>query len=96
MLRQAFIHTHTFHYICESLNLDERKIFNMYHEVNSINEKDAFEMTLTEDIMQDGFHTDSIENIQKFLKNLIGFAIMEGIFFYSGFVMILSSIVKTA
>ena len=94
LLRQAFeeaIHTHTFHYICESLNLDDREIFNMYHEVNSIHDKDAFEMTLTEDIIQDGFRTDTPENIQRFVKNLVGFyVIMEGIFFYSGFVMMLS------
>lgn len=94
LLRQSFeeaIHTHTFHYICESLDLDEREIFNMYHEVNSISEKDMFEMKLTEDIMRPEFNTDTSEGIQKFLKNLIGFyVIMEGIFFYSGFVMILS------
>jgi ribonucleoside-diphosphate reductase beta chain len=94
LLRQAFeeaIHTHTFHYICESLNLDDREIFNMYHEVNTIHEKDAFEMTLTGDIMRDGFSTDSTEGVQTFVKNLVGFyVIMEGIFFYSGFVMMLS------
>ncbi len=94
LLRQAFeeaIHTHTFHYIVESLSLDQREIFNMYHEVNSIHDKDAFEMTLTADIMDPNFSTDSVEGVQKFLKNLIGFyVIMEGIFFYSGFVMILS------
>jgi len=94
LLRQAFeeaIHTHTFHYIVESLALDEGEIFNMYNEVNSINEKDAFEMELTSDIMKEGFSTDTTEGIQKFLENLIGFyIIMEGIFFYSGFVMILS------
>ena len=94
MLRQAFeeaVHTHTFHYIVESLSLDQREVFNMYHEVNSINEKDAFEMTLTADLMDPNFSTDSVEGVQKFLKNLVGFyVIMEGIFFYSGFVMILS------
>ncbi len=94
LLRQAFeeaIHTHTFHYICESLSLDEREVFNMYHEVNSISDKDNFEMKLTSDIMQEGFNTDTTEGVQTFLKNLIGFyVIMEGIFFYSGFVMILS------
>ena len=94
LLRQSFeeaVHTHTFHYICESLDLDEREVFNMYHEVNSISEKDMFEMKLTEDIMRPEFSTDTPEGIQKFLKNLIGFyVIMEGIFFYSGFVMILS------
>lgn len=94
LLRQAFeeaIHTHTFHYIVESLSLDQREIFNMYHEVNSIHDKDAFEMTLTADLMDPNFSTETTEGIQKFLKNLVGFyVIMEGIFFYSGFVMILS------
>ena len=94
LLRQAFeeaIHTHTFHYIVESLALDEGEIFNMYNEISSIQNKDAFEMKLTADIMQDGFSTDTPEGAQKFLENLIGFyIIMEGIFFYSGFVMILS------
>lgn len=94
LLRQAFeeaIHTHTFHYICESLGLDEREVFNMYHEVNSIRDKDAFEMRLTEDILQPCFTTDTDEGMQKLLRNLVGFyIIMEGIFFYSGFVMILS------
>ncbi|MSR43499.1 MAG: ribonucleotide-diphosphate reductase subunit beta [Pedosphaera sp.] len=94
LLRQAFeeaIHTHTFHYICESLALDEREIFNMYHEVNSISEKDLFEMKLTRDILDPNFNTDTVEGIQTFLKNLVGFyVIMEGIFFYSGFVMMLS------
>lgn len=94
LLRQAFeeaVHTHTFHYIVESLGLDEREIFNMYHEVNSIHDKDAFEMTLTEDILDPNFSTDTDEGVRKFIKNLIGFyVIMEGIFFYSGFVMILS------
>ncbi len=94
LLRQAFeeaVHTHTFHYICESLALDEREIFNMYHEVNSISEKDQFEMKLTTDILDPNFSTDTVEGIQTFLKNLVGFyVIMEGIFFYSGFVMMLS------
>ncbi len=94
LLRQAFeeaVHTHTFHYICESLNLDAREIFNMYHEVDSIQGKDQFVMQLTSDVMADDFTTDTTEGVQKFLKNLVGFyVIMEGIFFYSGFVMILS------
>ncbi|MEM8628679.1 MAG: ribonucleotide-diphosphate reductase subunit beta [Chlamydiota bacterium] len=94
LLRQAFeeaIHTHTFLYIVESLDLDQGEIFNMYQEVNSIHDKDVFEMRLTEDIMDPNFSTDSLEGVQTFLRNLIGFyIIMEGMFFYSGFVMILS------
>jgi ribonucleoside-diphosphate reductase beta chain len=94
LLRQAFeeaVHTHTFHYIVESLNLDAREVFNMYHEVDSISGKDQFVMSLTRDILDPNFSTETIEGKQKFLKNLVGFyVIMEGIFFYSGFVMILS------
>lgn len=94
LLRQGFeeaIHTHTFHYIVESLSLDQAEIFNMYNEIPTIRNKDAFEMKLTEDILKPDFSTQTEEGAQKFLENLIGYyIIMEGIFFYSGFVMILS------
>ncbi|CAM0117521.1 ribonucleotide-diphosphate reductase subunit beta [Rhabdochlamydiaceae symbiont of Dictyostelium giganteum] len=94
LLRQGFeeaIHTHTFHYIVESLALDQGEIFNMYNEVNSIHAKDQFEMRLTESILDPNFTTSTPEGARKFLENLIGYyLIMEGIFFYSGFVMILS------
>ncbi|MEI6470667.1 MAG: ribonucleotide-diphosphate reductase subunit beta [Betaproteobacteria bacterium] len=94
LLRQGFeeaIHTHTFHYIVESLGLDEGEVFNMYNEIPVIQAKDSFEMRLTADILQDGFTTETFEGAQKFLENLIGYYIvMEGLFFYSGFVMMLS------
>ncbi len=94
LLRQAFeeaVHTHTFLYICESLGLNEGEVFNMYNEIPVIKNKDAFEMKLTADVLNDGFSTQTFEGAQKFLENLIGYyIIMEGIFFYSGFVMILS------
>jgi len=94
LLRQGFeeaIHTHTFHYIVESLSLDQGEIFNMYNEIPSIHAKDSFEMKITEAVLSPGFSTDTPEGAQKFLENLIGYyIIMEGIFFYSGFAMILS------
>jgi ribonucleoside-diphosphate reductase beta chain len=94
LLRQSFeeaIHTHTFHYIVESLALDQGEVFNMYNEINTIRHKDDFEMELTQHIMDPNFTTATPEGAQKFLENLIGYyLIMEGIFFYSGFVMILS------
>jgi ribonucleoside-diphosphate reductase beta chain len=94
LLRQAFeeaVHTHTFHYIVESLSLNQGEIFNMYREIPTITRKDDFEMKLTEKICDPDFSTVTFEGAQDFLKNLIGYyVIMEGIFFYSGFVMILS------
>ncbi len=94
LLRQAFeeaIHTHTFLYIVESLGLNQREVFNMYREIPSIARKDQFEMELTAAVLDPAFSTDTFEGQQKFLENLIGYyLIMEGIFFYTGFVMILS------
>ncbi|MCP4782253.1 MAG: ribonucleotide-diphosphate reductase subunit beta [Fuerstiella sp.] len=94
LLRQAFeeaVHSHTFLYIVESLGLSEGEVFNMYREVPTIAKKDAFEMELTAEVLDPEFNTDTVENQQVFLKNLIGYyVIMEGIFFYSGFVMMLS------
>jgi ribonucleoside-diphosphate reductase beta chain len=94
LLRQAFeeaVHTHTFLYVVESLGLDESEIFNMYREIPTIAKKDAFEMELTTEVLDPDFSTDTFEGRQAFLKNLIGYyVIMEGIFFYSGFVMMLS------
>ncbi len=94
LLRQAFeeaVHSHTFLYVVESLGLDEGEIFNMYREIPAIARKDAFEMELTKEVLDPDFTTDTVEGAQTLLKNLIGFyLIMEGIFFYTGFVMILS------
>ena len=94
LLRQAFeeaVHTHTFLYVVESLGLDEGEVFNMYHEVPAISRKDELEVELTAEILDPNFSTDTFEGAQAFLKNLIGYyLIMEGIFFYTGFVMVLS------
>ena len=94
LLRQAFeeaVHSHTFLYIVESLGLNESEIFNMYREIPTIAKKDAFEMELTAEVLDPDFTTDTFEGQQAFLKNLIGYyVIMEGVFFYSGFVMMLS------
>jgi len=94
LLRQAFeeaIHTHTFLYVVESLGLDEGEIFNMYRETPSVARKDQFEMQYTRSLYDSGFTTDTTEGLQYFLENLVAFyIIMEGIFFYSGFAMMLS------
>src|ERR671920_778134 len=94
LLRQAFeeaIHTHTFLYIVESLGLNEREVFGMYHEIPAIAAKDELEMALTADVLSPDFTAATFAGAQKFLENLVGYyVIMEGIFFYAGFVMILS------
>ena len=94
LLRQAFeeaIHTHAYQYIVESLGLDEGEIFNSYHEISSIREKDEFLLQFIDTLTDPHFTTGTPETDQKLLRALIGFAvIMEGIFFYVGFVQILA------
>ncbi len=94
MLRQAFeeaIHTDTFIYCCDSLGLDPDQIYSMYQSIPSIKAKDDFVVNLTVSIFDPSFKTDTKENIQKFILDMVGFyVIMEGIFFYAGFAMMLA------
>jgi ribonucleoside-diphosphate reductase beta chain len=94
LLRQAFeeaIHTHAYQYIVESLGLDEGEIFNAYHEVASIRDKDEFLIPFIDTLTDPAFKTGTPETDQQLLKSLIVFAcIMEGLFFYVGFVQILA------
>jgi ribonucleoside-diphosphate reductase beta chain len=94
LLRQAFeeaIHTHAYQYIVESLGLDEGEIFNAYHEVASIRNKDEFLIPFIDTLTNPHFKTGTPENDQKLLKSLIVFAcLMEGLFFYVGFTQILA------
>jgi ribonucleoside-diphosphate reductase beta chain len=94
LLRQAFeeaIHTHAYQYIVESLGLDEGEIFNAYHEVKSIRDKDEFLIPFIDTLTDPNFVTGTAQADQKLLKSLIVFAcLMEGLFFYVGFVQILA------
>lgn len=94
LLRQGFeeaIHTHAYQYIVESLGLDESEIFNAYKEVPSIREKDDFLIPFIDVLTDPNFKTGTTQTDQQLLKSLIVFAcLMEGLFFYVGFVQILS------
>jgi len=94
LLRQGFeeaIHTHAYQYIVESLGLDESEIFNAYREIPSIRDKDNFLIPFINILTNTAFKTGTLEADQQLLRSLIVFAcIMEGLFFYVGFVQILA------
>lgn len=94
LLRQAYeeaVHTDTFIYCCDSLGLDPDEIYNMYQTIPSIKAKDDFVVDLTASVLDPTFTTAGPENVQRFLRDLIGFyVIMEGVFFYAGFAMMLA------
>ncbi len=94
LLRQAFeeaIHTDTFIYCCDSLGLDPEEIYTMYTSIPSIRAKDDYVVELTQSVFDPNFKTQGTENIRRFVRDLVGYyVIMEGIFFYAGFAMMLA------
>lgn len=94
LLRQAFeeaLHTHAYQYCIESLGLDEGEVFNMYREVPAVARKAEWTLPFTQSLGDPDFKTGTLENDQRLLRDLIAFyVIFEGIFFYVGFVQILS------
>lgn len=94
LLRQAYeeaIHTDTFIYCCDTFGLKPEEVYDAYEKIPSIHNKDQFVVDMTKSLMDPGFTTDTLENKQKFVHDLVGYyVIMEGIFFYAGFVMMLS------
>ncbi len=94
LLRQAFeeaLHTHAYQYVVESLGLDEGEIFNMYREVPAVARKAEWALPFTQYLADPHFHTGTPQNDQRLLRELVAFyVIFEGIFFYVGFVQVLS------
>lgn len=94
LLRQAFeeaLHTHAYQYCIESLGLDEAEVFNMYREIPSIHDKAAWALPYTQSLADPTFQTGTVEDNQRFLRDMIAFyVVFEGIFFYVGFVQLLS------
>jgi len=93
MLRQAYeeaVHTETYIYCCDSLGLDPDEVYNMYQSIPSIKQKDDFVIEMTKDLLDPNFDTHGTDNIRRFLGDIFGYyVIMEGIFFYAGFAMML-------
>jgi ribonucleoside-diphosphate reductase beta chain len=94
LLRQAYeeaIHTDTFIYCCDSLGFDPEYMYGMYERVPSIREKDEFVVDLTQNLEDGTLDLGDTKGIRNLLRDLIGFyIIMEGVFFYAGFAMILA------
>ncbi len=94
LLRQAFeeaLHTHAYQYCVESLSLDDAEVFNSYREIPSVHDKAAWAMHYTDSLGDPAFHTGTHAADQRLLRDLIAFyVVFEGIFFYVGFVQVLS------
>lgn len=94
LIRQAMeeaVHSHMFVHCCDTFGLDPDVIYDMYNTIPCIREKDQFVINLTQTIFDKNFEIKSDHDVRLLLKDLIGFyVIMEGIFFYGGFAMMLA------
>lgn len=94
ILRQAYeeaLHNQTVSYVCSSLDLDVKEVYEAYRTVPTIKAKDDFLMGITTDMGRPGFDVRTPAGKREALRNLITYYIVcEGIFFYSGFAMLLS------
>ncbi|QLG60911.1 ribonucleotide-diphosphate reductase subunit beta [Halorarum salinum] len=93
LLRQAYeeaVHTDTFIYCCDSLGFDPEYLYGMYDSVPAIEAKDEYVVDLTRVVDDPAFAIETDSDVRAFLRDLIGFyVVMEGIFFYAGFAMML-------
>lgn len=88
---EEIIHAETFIYCCESLNIKEQEIFDMHENVPSIKAKDDFVRSFAKKISKPDFKVETNKDKENFLFDLIAYYIvMEGIFFYAGFAMMLA------
>ena len=94
ILRQAYeesLHNLTVVYVCDSLGLDINEVYEAYNSIPSIKAKDDFLMNISTDIDRADFNINTLEGKREFLRNIITYyVICEGIFFFSGFAMLLS------
>lgn len=94
ILRQAFeesLHNLTIVYICDSLNLDIKEVYEAYQNIESIKAKDDFLINIIGDFGKKDVDSSTIEGQRDILRNIITYyVICEGIFFYSGFALLLA------
>ena len=93
LLRQAYetsIHTDAFIQCCDTLGLDPDEIYSMHQNIETIKAKDDFVAKFAVPLKDPKFSITSTKGIQQFVLNLVGnYVVMEGLFFYTSFAMML-------
>jgi len=84
-------HCMSFEYVLETFPVDREKIYAQHIESETIARKEAFETKYIKRMTEATLDITTVEGKQDFVRNLIAYnIIMEGIWFYSGFMVALS------
>lgn len=83
-------HTMSFEYYLKTIPVNRARVFGAHKDVPEIAAKEAFQVSLTRELLS-GVDLQTLAGKQKLLRDLVGyFVIMEGVFFYGGFLTALS------
>jgi ribonucleoside-diphosphate reductase beta chain len=83
-------HTMAFEYLLKTYPVDPSKVFAVHANVAAVQAKEAFQQELTRQMVT-RIDFDTPEGKERLLKDLVGyFVVLEGVFFYSGFLFALS------
>lgn len=84
-------HCMSFEYVLETFPVDRAKIYEQHVSVPEIVAKEAFETKYIRRMAEDRLDIETVEGKQDFVRNLVAYSvIMEGIWFFSGFMVALS------
>lgn len=84
-------HCVAFEYVLETFPVDRENLFNAHIDTPSIRAKKEFNLKFLKRMTEDQYNIETIEGQQDFIRNLVAYnIIMEGIWFYSGFMVGLS------
>lgn len=85
------LHTWTYQHCIETLNLDQKAIYNLYRVVPEINAKIQMANKRLDRVMRADFDLKDPSNLREFVMSYIFFsAVFEGCWFYNGFSPIFS------
>ena len=84
-------HCMSFEYVLETFPVDREKIYAQHNDAPEIARKEEFETKFIKRMTEETLDINTVEGKQDFIRNLIAYnIIMEGIWFYSGFMVALS------
>ncbi len=90
IIRQSFeeaLHVHSYATMVEALGLDPEEIYGMYRKDRQLYSKNKTVLQAMGKIDDPNFKTGTFENDQLFLEACVGNIILEGIYFYSAFLI---------
>ncbi len=84
-------HCVAFEYVLETFPFDRSKVYNTHLEIPSMKAKEAYIMRYLKRMTEERLDIETIDGKKEFIRNLVAYnVVMEGIWFYSGFMVMLS------